>query len=100
MGEGRRAETGGRLHCVVRGRVQGVGFRAFVVDRGRALGVVGWVRNLPDGRSVEVVAEGPAERLERLRDALREGPPGAYVERCSCEWQEPTGEFTAFGIRR
>ncbi|OUM93365.1 MAG: hypothetical protein BAA04_00700 [Firmicutes bacterium ZCTH02-B6] len=62
----------------VRGRVQGVGFRAFVQRHGRALGLVGWVRNLPDG-SVEVVAQGAPETLALLRDYLQQGPRWAVV---------------------
>jgi len=62
----------------VRGRVQGVGFRAFVQRHGRSLGLVGWVRNLPDG-SVEVVAQGAPETLALLRDYLRRGPRWASV---------------------
>jgi acylphosphatase len=66
------------LHVVVRGRVQGVGFRWFVRERGRALGLSGWVRNLADG-SVEVAASGEGRALERLRMSLGQGPPGAVV---------------------
>lgn len=66
------------LHALVRGRVQGVGFRWFVRERGRKLGVKGWVRNRADG-SVEVEAEGETLSLEELRGCLREGPPGARV---------------------
>lgn len=66
------------LHVVVRGRVQGVGFRYFVRERARALRLAGWVRNLPDG-CVEVFAQGEDAALERLRAALRAGPPGARV---------------------
>src|SRR5690606_31599536 len=62
----------------VRGRVQGVGFRAFVQRHGRALGLVGWAQNLPDG-SVEVVAEGAPETLALLRDYLQQGPRWAVV---------------------
>lgn len=63
---------------VVTGRVQGVGFRWFVRKHGLALGLRGWVRNLPDGR-VEAVAAGEEGALARLEAALREGPPGAAV---------------------
>jgi acylphosphatase len=66
------------LHVVVRGRVQGVGFRWFVRERGRALGLSGWVRNLADG-SVEVAANGERRALERLRVLVGQGPPGADV---------------------
>lgn len=66
------------LHVAARGRVQGVGFRWFVRERARALGVTGWVRNNGDG-SVEVAARGPADALRALAAALREGPRGAHV---------------------
>ncbi|HKO16627.1 MAG TPA: acylphosphatase [Gemmatimonadaceae bacterium] len=66
------------LHLVVHGRVQGVGFRWFVLERARELGISGWVRNRADG-CVEVAASGQVEALERLRRFLQEGPPGAHV---------------------
>ena len=68
-----------RLHVVVRGRVQGVGFRHFVQQAARALDVAGWVRNAPDG-SVEVDAEGSEADLANLRRSLQDGPRGARVE--------------------
>jgi acylphosphatase len=89
-----------RLVAEVRGRVQGVGFRFFVQDEARHLGLGGYVRNLPDGRRVEVVAEGPRGSLEVLLAELRRGPPGAYVERVNADWRLATGEFAGFGIRR
>lgn len=92
--DGRRA-----LHAVVYGRVQGVGFRAFVVAHARALGVTGWVRNLPQGQAVEVWAEGPTPSLVRLLALLRRGPPLAGVERVEEEWALPTGEWEGFTIR-
>jgi acylphosphatase len=67
-----------RIHVLVRGRVQGVGFRWFVREAARELGLAGWVRNRPDG-TVEVAAEGNALMLGKLRDALRNGPPGAVI---------------------
>jgi acylphosphatase len=67
-----------RLHVVVRGRVQGVGFRWFVRERATELNLAGWVKNRADG-CVEVEAEGDASAIARLRDALREGPHGASV---------------------
>lgn len=63
----------------MRGRVQGVGFRAATVSRARELGVLGWVRNEDDG-SVAVHAEGPAEAVAALEAFLRTGPPGAQVD--------------------
>jgi acylphosphatase len=66
------------LHAVVRGRVQGVGFRWFVREAAHRLGLAGWVRNLPDG-SVEVAADGDDESIASFRVALQEGPGGASV---------------------
>lgn len=88
------------LHCIIRGRVQGVGFRWFVVDEAERLGLVGWVLNRPDGQSVEIWAEGPRAALETLRERVRVGPPGAWVERVDCTWVEATGQYTDFRIRR
>ena len=64
---------------LVRGRVQGVGFRWFVWRQAERLGLRGWARNLPDG-TVEVVAEGPAESLARFAEALGRGPSAAIVD--------------------
>lgn len=66
------------LRVLVRGRVQGVGYRWFVRERARELGVRGWVRNRRDG-AVEVEAEGDLARLEELRRLLAKGPAGAVV---------------------
>ncbi|MCS7051863.1 MAG: acylphosphatase [Thermomicrobium sp.] len=88
------------LHCVVFGRVQGVGFRFYVVEHAERLQLVGWVRNRPDGRSVEVWAEGPRDALGILRERLHVGPPGAWVERVECAWVEPTDSYEDFSIRR
>ena len=86
------------LRVVVRGRVQGVGYRDFVYMRARFLGLQGYVRNLPDMRSVEVVAEGQRDALERLLDHLREGPRGARVDALDVTWGDPTGRHTTFGV--
>jgi len=66
------------LHVVVRGRVQGVGFRWFVREAARRLGLAGWVRNRPDG-GVEVAASGPDREMEAFEGQLRTGPSGAHV---------------------
>jgi acylphosphatase len=87
-----------RLEAVVHGRVQGVGFRVHVRRAARALGLTGWVANEPD-RRVRCVAEGPPEALDRLVVVLREGPPGAWVERVDVERLPATRELTAFDIR-
>ena len=67
------------LHVRVTGVVQGVGFRWFVREKARRLGLAGWVRNLPDG-SVEVAASGDAGQIELLREVLAKGPEGARVD--------------------
>lgn len=67
------------LHVLVRGRVQGVGFRWFVVHEARALGLTGWVRNNEDG-SVEVAARGDEAAIATLRQRLAAGPPAARVD--------------------
>ena len=67
-----------RFHVVVRGRVQGVGFRWYVRESARDLGLAGWVRNRPDG-SVEVAVEGDDHSVKSMRDALVRGPAGASV---------------------
>ncbi len=66
------------VHAFVTGRVQGVGFRQSTRHRARSLGLIGWVRNLRDGR-VEVWAQGPASDVEALVDWLWQGPPAARV---------------------
>jgi acylphosphatase len=68
------------IHLEVGGRVQGVGFRWFVVDVARELGLSGWVRNRPDGK-VEVAACGSAAALAQLEAAVASGPPGAHVQK-------------------
>jgi acylphosphatase len=86
------------LRAVVRGRVQGVGFREFVLNRARFLAVSGYVRNLPDGRSLEVVAEGSRSELEQLLSYLREGPRLSRVGAVEADWGEPTGAYEGFGV--
>ena len=77
------------------GRVQGVGFRYFVLRLAAELDLVGWVA---DG-SVRCVAEGPKTALEALLAALREGPRGAVVSSVSEDWLPATGRFDRFGVR-
>ncbi len=88
--------AGEALRALVRGRVQGVGFRAFVVYQALDLGLTGFARNLSDGRTVEVVAEGEMPALETLLAALRSGPPMAHVERVDASWMSATGEYKGF----
>lgn len=86
-----------RAQIYVTGRVQGVFFRAFTQERAVALGLTGWVRNLPDGR-VHVLAEGERSQIDRLVTVLKQGPPLSYVERTEVLWQDYESEFDDFRI--
>jgi acylphosphatase len=87
-----------RLHAIVEGDVQGVGYRDFVRRRGVELALRGWVRNLPGG-GVECVAEGDRAALEELLGRLRRGPSLARVEKVAAEWRPAEGGLSSFGIR-
>lgn len=82
---------------IVVGLVQGVGFRWFVMRRGKSLGLTGWVRNLGDG-SVEVWAEGVDDNLDLLESLLRDGPPGAMVREVQAEKKSSTGRYSGFDM--
>jgi acylphosphatase len=84
-----------QLHLVIRGRVQGVGFRSFVQWRARQLGLHGRVRNLPDG-SVEIHAEGDEPTLRQLLAIARRGPSSASVREVDESWSDTTSGFTRF----
>lgn len=85
------------FHAFVSGRVQGVFFRMFVLREAQALGLCGFVRNMPDGR-VEVVAEGERPKLEQLVERLRTGPRGAVVVDVDLSWSEYNHDFSDFSI--
>jgi acylphosphatase len=87
-----------RLHIWVTGRVQGVGFRAFVQHTAHSLGLNGWVRNVGYDH-VETVVEGAPSILERFADIIRGGPGGSRVDDCRTEWETAAGEFTRFEVR-
>jgi acylphosphatase len=94
-GEGMRS-----VHVIVRGTVQGVGFRWFVSTRARALQLAGWVRNMSDGR-VELVAQGDAASVERLLAAVREGPSRSSVDETIVDEAPADTEFDhPFDVRR
>ncbi|MFC1879340.1 acylphosphatase [Chloroflexota bacterium] len=88
-----------RLHVIIEGRVQGVGFRYFVEDNARSLDLTGWVRNRWN-RTVEVMAEGKRENAEKLLMALYKGPRSAIVSEIKSAWRPASGEFHSFQIRR
>jgi acylphosphatase len=87
-----------RLEATVRGRVQGVGFRYFVVRRAMELGLVGWVANAADG-SVVLVAEGSPAALDALDGELQVGPTGAVVQAVDAVRMAGTGRLERFSVR-
>ena len=89
-----------RLEATIYGHVQGVGFRVFVQEKARSLGLTGYARNrYAPLRYVEVVAEGPRSALEALLSYLEQGPRLARVQRVDVQWKSATGEFKGFHVR-
>ena len=89
-----------RAHIWVKGRVQGVGFRAYVEYGARQIGgLTGWVRNVGYD-TVEAMAEGQRANVERFIEMIKDGPRGSRVDESKVEWEEPTGEFDRFGVKR
>lgn len=89
-----------RAHIWVKGRVQGVGFRVHVEYAARQIGgVTGWVRNVGYD-TVEAVAEGEREKVERFIEWMKEGPRASRVDESRVEWEDVTGEFREFGVKR
>jgi acylphosphatase len=82
---------------LVRGRVQGVGFRWFVEREAHILGIAGWVRNNADG-SVEILAQGTRDQLSALRSRLREGPRAARVDNVEESESQPATGLNLFRI--
>ena len=82
---------------LVRGRVQGVGFRWFVEREAHVLGIAGWVRNNHDG-SVEVLAQGTRDQLSGLHSKLREGPRAARVDEVDVSEVKPVQGLSSFRI--
>ncbi len=87
-----------RAHVYVSGRVQGVFFRTETQDEATRHGLTGWVRNLPDGR-VEAVFEGDKDKVDRLIEFCRQGPPGARVSKVDVFWESYKGELRGFRLR-
>ncbi|HTO99709.1 MAG TPA: acylphosphatase [Myxococcales bacterium] len=88
-----------RVEVVISGRVQGVFYRASAQQEAMRLGLVGEVRNLPDG-SVEAIAEGLRERIEDFIAWCRRGPPAAEVDNVRVRWSAARGEFRTFMVTR
>lgn len=87
-----------RAHIWVTGRVQGVGFRAYVEYSARKIGVNGWVRNV-GYETVEAIAEGTLEQVEQLILAMKTGPRASRVDECRVEYETPAGEFHEFQVK-
>ena len=87
-----------RVHVRVKGRVQGVGFRAHVEYHARKLGVTGWVRNVNDD-TVEAIAEGTSLQLQEFVEFMRKGPRLSRVDESKVDWEDATGEFDGFGTK-
>ena len=90
--------TPSRLHAIVTGHVQGVGYRYFVQQHARRLELVGFVRNLGYAQ-VEIVAQGPRADLDDLLEMLRDGPSGADVTNVQASFGEPQEGLIDFVVR-
>jgi acylphosphatase len=88
-----------RAHVWVKGRVQNVGFRAHVEFVARKTEVTGWVRNVGYD-TVEAVAEGERAKVEQFVELMKQGPRASRVDEARVEWEDATGEFREFGVKR
>jgi len=86
-----------RVQVIVRGRVQGVYFRAATQREARRLGLTGWVKNRADG-SVELIAEGEEDSIKELTSWANHGPSAARVDSVDVRWRGYTGEYPEFSI--
>lgn len=86
------------MHLVIKGRVQGVFYRAFTRDTAHYLGLKGWVRNLPDG-NVEALFEGDKADIEQAIKRCYAGPPGAMIEDIDVTWEDYQGDLRDFQVR-
>jgi acylphosphatase len=87
-----------RVHIIVFGRVQGVGFRAFVLQAGTLFGLTGWVRNVGYDQ-VETIAEGPRCIVERFAETVKTGPRASRVDDTRVDWETPLRQFDQFIVR-
>jgi acylphosphatase len=86
-----------RIHLIISGDVQGVGYRAWILRQAQDLPLTGWVKNRDDG-AVELVAEGEKTVLEQLIAHCTKGPDVSWVEHVDTAWQKPTGEYQGFEV--
>ncbi len=86
-----------RVHLIISGDVQGVGFRAWAKHQAKELGLTGWVKNREDG-AVEVVTEGIKEQLDEFVKRCQTGPDVSWVERVDATWGHATSEFLEFEV--
>lgn len=93
-----REDDRARMRAIVSGRVQGVFFRQSTVEQARALGLTGWVRNLPSGE-VEIMVEGRRRDLEALLGWASNGPRHAHVTGVCEQWGKFGNEFSDFRVR-
>ncbi len=85
------------VRCIVRGKVQGVFYRDFVAKNARHLALTGYVKNTPDF-TVEVVAQGYRDKLEKFLTHVHKGPFLAKVSKVDVEWREPSQKFDTFSV--
>jgi len=88
-----------RVHLIVQGHVQGVGFRYHTQVQANQFGLTGYVKNLPDG-TVEIVAEGETPNVNQFLDWVKHGPPAAQVKQVDIHYGEANGSFSQFTIER
>ncbi len=88
-----------RVHIWVKGRVQGVGFRAHVEYHALQIGVLGWVRNI-GWDTVETVAEGTSEQIDQFIEMVKTGPRAARVDEARVEYETTTGQLEGFTVKR
>ncbi len=88
------------VHILVKGHVQGVGYRNWTYSQAKLLKLTGWVRNLPEG-AVEITVEGPEGALQSFLTFLKTGPALAKVSSVDAHWSSPAkAQFTEFQIKR
>lgn len=97
MKASKKKTSGERAHIFYTGRVQGVGFRYTAEKIAMDLGLVGWVKNLPDQR-VELICEGAKDKIEELLDQIKASHLGPHIRKVRCDWEKATGEFKDFRV--